>query len=134
MSQLRCLPTDQRQLFEVYQAIRSNIHPRPAANLPKTMTIDLNIVGNEKHQLALYFFRLGHDGRHSAVEIYDLKTLKLLALFNGWQLMKRGNIWCLITMAVRGLGLIILEEKILRLAEFCSTIMNDRPTDQSLNK
>jgi hypothetical protein len=45
----------------------------------QTMTVDLKIEGNEKHQLALYFLDWDSDIRRSTVEIYDLKTLKLLA-------------------------------------------------------
>jgi alpha-L-rhamnosidase len=45
----------------------------------QTMTIDLDVKDSQKHRLALYFLDWDNDGRRSAVEIFDLKTLKLLA-------------------------------------------------------
>jgi hypothetical protein len=41
----------------------------------QTMTIDLDVKDSAKHRLALYFLDWDNDGRRSAVEIFDLKTL-----------------------------------------------------------
>ena len=43
------------------------------------MTIDLDVKDSQKHCLALYFLDWDSNGRRSAVEIFDLKTLKLVA-------------------------------------------------------
>jgi hypothetical protein len=43
------------------------------------MTIDLDVNDSQKHRLAVYFVDWDASGRRSAVEIFDLKTLKLLA-------------------------------------------------------
>jgi hypothetical protein len=45
----------------------------------QTMTIDVDVKDEQKHRLALYFLDWDNDGRRSSVEIFDLKTLKLLA-------------------------------------------------------
>jgi hypothetical protein len=45
----------------------------------QTMTIDLDVNDSQKHRLAVYFVDWDASGRRSAVEIFDLKTLKLLA-------------------------------------------------------
>lgn len=45
----------------------------------QTMTIDLDVKDSQKHRLALYFLDWDSNGRRSAVEIFDLKTLKLVA-------------------------------------------------------
>ena len=45
----------------------------------QTMTIDLDVNDSQKHQLAIYFLDWEDKGRRSALEIFDLKTLKLLA-------------------------------------------------------
>jgi hypothetical protein len=45
----------------------------------QTMTIDIDVTDSQKHQLALYFLDWDNGGRRSAVELFDLKTLKLLA-------------------------------------------------------
>jgi hypothetical protein len=45
----------------------------------QTMTVDIDVNDSQKHQLALYFLDWDNDGRRSAVELFDLKTLKLLA-------------------------------------------------------
>jgi hypothetical protein len=50
--------------------------PKPTL---QTMTVDLDVKNSQKHQLALYFLDWDNDGRRSAVEIFDLKTLKLVA-------------------------------------------------------
>jgi hypothetical protein len=43
------------------------------------MTIDLDVNDSQKHRLALYFLDWDSNDRRSAIEIFDLKTLKLLA-------------------------------------------------------
>jgi hypothetical protein len=43
------------------------------------MTVNIDVNDSQKHQLALYFLDWDNDGRRSAVELFDLKTLKLLA-------------------------------------------------------
>jgi hypothetical protein len=50
--------------------------PKPTL---QTMTVDLDVKDSQKHRLALYFLDWDNDGRRSAVEIFDLQTLKLLA-------------------------------------------------------
>jgi hypothetical protein len=50
--------------------------PKPTL---QTMTVDLDVKDSQKHRLALYFLDWDNDGRRSAVEIFDLKTLKLVA-------------------------------------------------------
>jgi hypothetical protein len=45
----------------------------------QTMTIDIEVTDSQKHQLALYFLDWDNGGRRSAMELFDLKTLKLLA-------------------------------------------------------
>jgi hypothetical protein len=45
----------------------------------QTMTIALEVKDNQKHRLAIYFLDWDNDGRRSAIEIFDLKTLKLIA-------------------------------------------------------
>ncbi|HZF63805.1 MAG TPA: alpha-L-rhamnosidase C-terminal domain-containing protein [Chitinophagaceae bacterium] len=45
----------------------------------QTMTIDLDVKDSQKRRLALYFLDWDSNGRRSAVEIFDLKTLKLVA-------------------------------------------------------
>jgi hypothetical protein len=50
--------------------------PKPTL---QTMTIDLNVKDSQKHRLALYFLDWDRNGRRSAVEIFDLETLKLVA-------------------------------------------------------
>jgi hypothetical protein len=45
----------------------------------QTMTIDLEVIDSQKHRLAVYFLDWDNGDRRSAVEIFDLKTLKLLA-------------------------------------------------------
>jgi hypothetical protein len=50
--------------------------PKPTL---QTMTIDLNVKDSKKHRLALYFLDWDNDGRRSAIELFDLKTLKLIA-------------------------------------------------------
>jgi hypothetical protein len=41
------------------------------------MTIDLDVNDSQKHRLAVYFLDWDTSGRRSAVEIFDLKTLKI---------------------------------------------------------
>jgi hypothetical protein len=43
------------------------------------MTIDLRVTGSEQHQLALYFMDWDNKARRSAIEVFDAKTLKLIA-------------------------------------------------------
>jgi hypothetical protein len=50
--------------------------PKPTL---QTMTIDLDVKDSKKHRLALYFLDWDSTSRRSAVEIFDLKTLKLVA-------------------------------------------------------
>jgi hypothetical protein len=45
----------------------------------QTLTIDIDVNDSQKHQLAVYFLDWDNDSRRSAVELFDLKTLKLLA-------------------------------------------------------
>lgn len=45
----------------------------------ETMTIDVKVTDNEQHQLAIYFLDWNNGNRRSAVEIFDLNTLNLLA-------------------------------------------------------
>jgi hypothetical protein len=45
----------------------------------QTMTIDINVNDSQKHRLALYFLDWDNSSRRSAVELFDLKTLNLLA-------------------------------------------------------
>jgi hypothetical protein len=47
--------------------------------LLETMTIDLRVTGSEQHQLALYFMDWDNKARRSAIEVFDAKTLKLIA-------------------------------------------------------
>jgi hypothetical protein len=48
----------------------------------QTMTIDLDVNDSQKHRLAVYFWIGDTSGRRSAVEIFDLKTLKYLRPYN----------------------------------------------------
>jgi hypothetical protein len=50
--------------------------PKPTL---QTMTIDLDVKDSQEHRLALYFLDWDSNSRRSAVEIFDLKTLKLIA-------------------------------------------------------
>jgi hypothetical protein len=50
--------------------------PKPTL---QTMTVDLHVKDSQKHRLALYFLDWDNDSRRSAVEIFDLETLKLVA-------------------------------------------------------
>jgi len=50
--------------------------PRPTA---QTITIDLPVKDNQPHQLALYFLDADRQNRRTAVEIFDMNTLKLLS-------------------------------------------------------
>lgn len=45
----------------------------------QTMTIDIHAADSIDHQVALYFLDWDSNGRRSAVEIFDLKTLNLLS-------------------------------------------------------
>ncbi len=45
----------------------------------QTMTIDIHASDSTPHQIALYFLDWDNKGRRSAIEIFDLKTLNLLA-------------------------------------------------------
>lgn len=45
----------------------------------QTMTLDVTVNDDKEHQLALYFFDWDGNERRSAVELFDLKTLSLLA-------------------------------------------------------
>ncbi|HZH97210.1 MAG TPA: alpha-L-rhamnosidase C-terminal domain-containing protein, partial [Flavisolibacter sp.] len=50
--------------------------PKPTL---QTMTIDLDVKDSRKHRIALYFLDWDSNSRRSAIEIFDLKTLKLVA-------------------------------------------------------
>ena len=50
--------------------------PDPTA---QTITLDLVLNDNQPHQIALYFLDWEKHNRRSAVEVFDLKTLKILA-------------------------------------------------------
>ena len=47
--------------------------------LLETMTIDLGVKDSQLHQAALYFLDWDNTGRRSAIEVFDAKTLKLIA-------------------------------------------------------
>ena len=45
----------------------------------QTMTIDIRLKRNEPFQLSLYFLDLDRQDRRSAIELFDLKTLNIIA-------------------------------------------------------
>jgi alpha-L-rhamnosidase len=45
----------------------------------QTMTLDVKVNDTKQHQIAIYFLDWNKAGRNSAIEIFDLKTLNLLA-------------------------------------------------------
>jgi len=45
----------------------------------QTMTLDITVNDNKEHQLALYFFDWDGNERRTAIELFNLKTLNLLA-------------------------------------------------------
>lgn len=45
----------------------------------QTMTIDLQVSDKHQHQLALYCMDWDHQGRRSAIELFDAQTLQLIA-------------------------------------------------------
>ncbi|MDO6431952.1 glycosyl hydrolase [Flavitalea sp. BT771] len=47
--------------------------------LLETMTIDLQVTGNQQHQVALYFLDWDNKARRSGIEVFDGRTLKLIA-------------------------------------------------------
>jgi alpha-L-rhamnosidase len=47
--------------------------------LLETMTVDITAKDNQSHQIAIYFLDWNKESRRSAIEIFDAKTLKLLA-------------------------------------------------------
>jgi alpha-L-rhamnosidase len=61
-----------------YKPLGAIITQDPIACL-QTMTIDIHAANNASHQLALYFLDWGKIGRRSAIEIFDLKNMNLLA-------------------------------------------------------
>lgn len=75
------LPGDHRVLTDTTGSVSGfgavvTQDPKP---LLETMTIDIQATGSELHQVALYFLDWDNTGRRSAVEIFDGRTLKLLA-------------------------------------------------------
>ncbi len=47
--------------------------------LLETMTIDLKVTGSQLHQVAVYFLDWDNQGRRSEIELFDAKTLQLIA-------------------------------------------------------
>jgi alpha-L-rhamnosidase len=47
--------------------------------LLETMTIDLQVTGSQSHQVALYFLDWDDSARRSAIEVFDAKSLRLIA-------------------------------------------------------
>jgi hypothetical protein len=47
--------------------------------LLETMTMDIQVTGSQQHQLALYFMDWDNRSRRSAIEVFDARTLKLIA-------------------------------------------------------
>ena len=45
----------------------------------QTMTVDVEVIENQKYKVALYFLDWDRMGRRQAVEVYDLKTLNRIA-------------------------------------------------------
>jgi alpha-L-rhamnosidase len=75
------LSSDKRALTNPTQETRSVGAIMTQDPLPtlQTMTLDVDAADNNSHQLALYFVDWDNKGRRSAVELFDLKTLKLIA-------------------------------------------------------
>ncbi len=75
------LPADKRVLSDTlgrsgsFGAITTK-DPNPTL---QTITMDVEVRGTERHQIALYFLDWDNKERRSAVELFDAKTLKLIS-------------------------------------------------------
>jgi alpha-L-rhamnosidase len=75
------LPADNRVLTDTSGAVSGFGAATTQDPIPllETMTVDIQGDGDQPHQLAVYFMDWSKEARRSAIEIYDAKTLTLLA-------------------------------------------------------